>query len=171
MQPTQLQTQSTPSEPLPTAPDAASARCPHRTRSGRRCRLPVQDQAAGLCFRHAALARKTALDDSLDLSKEVFAKEEGAYDSPEAINSILSNVIELVAKGRLSPRRAAAITWALALMLRSNVVAERQALSELPLNYVPRRYLEGTEADADADSRPDGMSACQHVLSLEKQNK
>lgn len=165
MEPTQLQTQPTPSEtPLPSAPDA---RCPHRTRSGRRCRLPIQDQAAGLCFRHAALARKTALDDSLDLSKEVFAKQDGAYDSPETINSILSNVIELVAKGRLSPRRAAAITWALALMLRSNVVAERQALSQLPLDYVPRRFIE----EAEANPRPEGVSAYQHLLSLEKRNK
>ena len=31
--------------------------------------------------------------------------------------------------------------------------------------------MEETEAEADADSHPDGMSSCQHVLSLEKQNQ
>lgn len=140
MEPTTPQAQQTPSDtPTPAAPDVASRRCPHTTRSGRRCRLPIQDQAAGLCFRHASLARRTALDDSLDLSREVFARKEGAWDSPESINSVLSNVIELVAMGRLSARRAAVITCALSLMLRSSVVAERQALNQLPLDYASSR--------------------------------
>lgn len=143
MEPTTPQTQQTQSDtPTPAASAADSRRCPHTTRSGRRCRLPIQDHAAGLCFRHASLARRTALDDSLDLSREIFAKKEGAYDSTEVINLILSNVIELVAMGRLSPRRAAVITCALSLMLRSNVVSERQALSQLPLDYIPREPLE-----------------------------
>jgi hypothetical protein len=118
-----------------------SERCSHRTRNKGRCRLPVQDPAIGLCFRHAAYFRKCILDDAVDMSNEILAKEEGAYDSTESINSILSNVVELVAKGRLSTRRAAVITYALSLMLRSAVVAERQALNQLPLDYVPRRPI------------------------------
>ena len=69
-------------------------------------------------------------------------QKEGAWDSPETINSVLSNIIELVAMGRLSARRAAVITCALSLMLRSSVVAERQALSQLPLNYIAREPVE-----------------------------
>ena len=44
----------------------------------------------------------------------------------------------MVAAGRISARRAAAITCALSLMLRSAVVADRQALMQLPLDYAPR---------------------------------
>lgn len=127
-----------------------SARCSHRTRNNGRCRLPVQDPAIGLCFRHAAFFRKVILDDAVDMSSEILATEEGAYDTPESINSILSNIVELVAKGRLSPRRASVITYALSLMLRSTVVAERQATNQLPLEYVPRRPMNPdaiTEAD------------------------
>lgn len=141
---TQHQSPETPAtETKPAArPHPGLARCSHRTGKKGRCRLPVQDPAIGLCFRHAALARQGALDDSLDLSKEIFAKQEGAYDSPETINSLLSNIIELVAQGRLSPRRAAVMTYAFSLMLRGSVVYERQVSNQLPLNYVPRRPLD-----------------------------
>jgi hypothetical protein len=130
----QPSTQSTPPPPL------KAARCQARNRNGSRCRLRAQHPGAPLCRRHADRAGTFAdtLDDSLDLSLEVFAKQEGAYETTESINSILSNVVELVARGRISARRAAAITCALSLMLRSAVVADRQALMKLPLDYVPR---------------------------------
>jgi hypothetical protein len=88
------------------------------------------------------LARQEILHDTLDLSDRILAKQEGAYDSPESINSILSNVIELLAQGLISTRRASVITYALSLMLRSSVVAERQASNQLPLDYVPRRPID-----------------------------
>src|SRR5580658_8138603 len=120
----QPSTQSTPPPPL------KAARCQARNRNGSRCRLRAQHPGAPLCRRHADRAGTFAdtLDDSLDLSLEVFAKQEGSYETTESINSILSNVVELVARGRISARRAAAITCALSLMLRSAVVADRQAL-------------------------------------------
>lgn len=130
----QPSTGSTPSRHL------TATRCQARNRNGSRCRLRAQHPGASLCGRHADRAGTfpNTLDDSLDLSDEVFAKQEGAYDTPESINSILSNVVELVACGRISTRRAAVITCALSLMLRSAIAADRQALSHLPLDYVPR---------------------------------
>jgi len=137
-----------PPAPCPTpdskpAPDAPFPRCLARNRNGSRCRLRAQDSSTQLCHRHADRAGKfDALDDSLDLSAEIFAKQEGAYDSPETISSLLSNVIELVAQGRLSPRRAAVMTYAFSLMLRASVVYERQVEGQLPLNWIPRRPLD-----------------------------
>jgi hypothetical protein len=124
------------------------ARCRAHNRSGSRCRLHVQDPATGLCFRHKVSITSVSgpLDDSLDLSSEILAKVDGAYHSPETISSLLSNIIELVAQGRLSPRRAAVMTYAFSLMLRTSVAHERQVEKQLPLDYIPRREL---NPDAD----------------------
>ena len=119
--------------------------------------MRAMDPAIGFCYRHSLRPQDglTKLDDSLDLRSEIFAQQEGAYDSPESINSILSNIVDLVAAGRLSTRRAAVITYALSLMLRSAVVAERQALEQLPLNYVPGRH--NWQDDAH-ESQPDSTT-------------
>jgi len=121
----------------------------------------VQDRSTGLCFRHASLARKTALHDSVDLSEEIFAsKDEAPYDTTQSINAILSNVIELVAAGRISTRRAAVITYALSLMLRTAVIAERQAWSRLSLNPdFGRSSWNGTEGQEPAAAEKSSVSA------------
>lgn len=112
-------------------PNLPPARCQARNRNGSRCRLRARHTATALCARHADRAGMVnTLDDSLDLSYEILAEKEGAYDTTESINSILSNIVELVAQGRISPRRAAVITYALSLMLRSAVVADRQQANE-----------------------------------------
>lgn len=109
-------------------------RCQARNRARSQCRLHAQDPATGLCSRHALRASKTTdtLDDSLDLSKRLLSVNEGAYDSTAHINAILSNVVELLAKGRISPRRASVITLALSLMLRSVIVVDRQHADSRP---------------------------------------
>jgi hypothetical protein len=113
-------------------PPRSFTRCHARNRDGSQCRLHAQDLSTGLCNRHAHRATKITdrLDDSIDLSPDVFAVRD-AYENTECINAILSNVISLVAQGRMSPRRAAVITYALSLMLRSVVFMDRQA-AEVP---------------------------------------
>jgi len=144
----QTQPASQPSTESTPSPRLTPARCQARNRNGSRCRFRAQPPGARLCRRHAdrAGAFPNVLDDSQDLYNEVFAKQEGAYDAPETITCILSNVVELLAQGRISPRRASVITFALSLMLRGAVVAERQALSHLPLDYVPRPLHEPLES-------------------------
>jgi len=119
--------------PEPNAPRSFQ-RCQARNRNRSQCRLHAQDPATGLCSRHALRARKTAdaLDDSIDLSDEILEDKGGAYESTDDINVILSNVVELLAKGRLSPRRASVITFALSLMLRSVVVMDRKIANTPP---------------------------------------
>lgn len=109
-------------------------RCRARRRDRKQCRLFAQDPATGLCARHAAYAEANPdeLQDTTDLSKQLLVVNEGGYCTAESINAILSNVVELLAKGRISPRRASVITFALSLMLRSVIVQDRQIADAPP---------------------------------------
>jgi hypothetical protein len=117
----------TPASPNPPSPPRSFARCQARNRSGSQCRLHSQDPSTGLCRRHALRASKTtdSLDDSLDLSDDILAVNDGCYATTDHITAILSNVVILVAKGRISARRAEVLTDALSLMLRSLIVMDR----------------------------------------------
>ena len=119
--------------PESTAPRVRQ-RCRARRRDGKRCRLFAQDPATGLCARHAAYA-KTLPDellDTTDLSKQLLVVNEGGFCSFDSINAILSNVVELLAKGLISSRRASVITFALSLLLRSVVVVDRKVANTPP---------------------------------------
>lgn len=128
----QQDTQSAAS-PEPNVP-RGSQRCQARNRDRSQCRLHAQDPATGVCSRHAALASKyaPAIDDSTNLCLDLFDSHRGGLDSTQGINTVLTNVVILLAQGRLSPRRASVITFALSLMLRSVVVMDREAASKDP---------------------------------------
>lgn len=107
-------------------------RCHARNRDRSQCRLNAEDSVTGLCTRHANRASADKLDDSIDLFSEILEFEDGSYGSTDAINAILSNLVVLVVKGRISTRRAAVITYALSLMLRSVVTMNREAANTRP---------------------------------------
>lgn len=109
-------------------------RCRRRTRANGRCRLPVQDPATGLCFRHAARAARNTdtAPESADLSAPLFGEVVPSFKSAEEINATLANLVILVAQGRISSRRAAVITYALSLILRGVLVIDKKA-SDQPI--------------------------------------
>jgi len=113
------------SAPLP----RGAARCRRRTRANGRCRLPVQDPATGLCFKHTAPlpGARFPAPDRADLSAELFGEVVPAFKSAEEINATLARVVVLVAQGRLSSRRAAVITYALGFILRGVLVIDKKA--------------------------------------------
>ncbi|HKN76900.1 MAG TPA: hypothetical protein VJW94_17115 [Candidatus Acidoferrum sp.] len=122
-------------------------RCRARRRDHKQCRLYAQDPATGLCARHAAFAETPdELQDTTDLSKQLLVVNQGGYCSADSINAILSNVVELLAKGLISPRRASVITFALSLMLRGVVVQDRQAA-----NAPPQIIFDGPRPGGDED--------------------
>jgi hypothetical protein len=83
-------------------------RCRHFTDHGRRCQLPVVDTRSGFCFRHAK--PQPAPSDSVDFSAELIG-ELTDFESAVAINKFLTNLLGLVSKGRISPRRAAVLAY------------------------------------------------------------
>ena len=126
MEPLHNETPSTPkSAPAP----RGAARCRRRTRANGRCRLPVQDPATGLCFKHAGLGTTAANSDAdrADLSPDLFGEVVPAFRSAEEINATLAHLVVLVAQGRISSRRAAVITYALSLILRGVLVIDKKA--------------------------------------------
>ena len=133
-------------------------RCRARRRDRKQCRLYAQDPATGLCARHVVYAESVPdeLQDTTDLSKQLLVVNEGGYCTADPINAILSNVVELLAKGRISPRRASVITFALSLMLRSVIVQERQAANEHPqiIFDAPRPNRDPAEPAADTANTP-----------------
>jgi hypothetical protein len=58
--------------------------------------------------------------------------------SSEDISASLCNLVTLVAKGRISSRRAAVITYAFSLIFRSVVIMDRKAADTPPRNYLGR---------------------------------
>lgn len=149
---TQL-TQSTASSSESNLP-RGSQRCRARSRNRSQCRLRAQDPAVGLCYRHAIRASHDSDEakDTTDLSKEILVVNDGNYGTVENINAILSNVVELIAQGRMSPRRAAVITYALSLMLRGVVVLDRQAAT------APHRFVLDAPRFARDVVEPDPVS-------------
>jgi len=119
----------TPATPKSAPAPRGAARCRRRTRANGRCRLPVQDPATGLCFKHAAPETSAANSAAVraDLSADLFGEVAPTFQSAEEINATLAHLVVLVAQGRISSRRAAVITYALSLILRGVLVIDKKA--------------------------------------------
>ncbi len=93
-----------------------SARCQHRTVSGKRCRLRVVDPRSGLCFRHSS--QKSELLHASDLRSKL-AGELTQFECAHDVNKFLSNLLLLLAEDRVSPRRGAVMAYTCNLLLRT----------------------------------------------------
>jgi len=93
----------------------ASPRCQHRSLKGR-CRQLATGPAGTLCFDHAR-AEQQAKNDFTLLAPLVRKCEE--FQSAEALNETLGALHNLLAEGRISPRRAAVIAYVDSLILRT----------------------------------------------------
>src|SRR5438105_4474711 len=92
------------SNPSPINNIANSApRCQHRFANYKQCRLPASAESP-LCPHHAKLAQSLAAE--ADHSKFLF-KSCQSFQTAQGVNHALANLFELVAKNRISPRRAA----------------------------------------------------------------
>jgi hypothetical protein len=105
--------------------------CSHFTARGRKCRLRAL--RAGLCFRHAALQVQPAQPVDVDLSAD-FLVQLDDLQSADQINQFLAKLLILVVQNRISPRRAAVLTYITNQLLHSLVAIKRQLDSEAVLN-------------------------------------
>ena len=91
-------------------------RCSHRfAASGRQCRLMTSD-LSGLCTQH--LAKKKAAAQSADFANLLFSRADG-FQTAQGINHSLAHLYELLARDRISNRRAATLAYISSLMLRT----------------------------------------------------
>src|SRR6266481_574565 len=93
----------------------ATPRCQHRSLKGR-CRQLADGPAGTLCFDHARAEQQAKNDFSL-LAPLVRKCED--FQSAEALNETLGALHNLLAEGRISPRRAAVIAYVDSLILRT----------------------------------------------------
>jgi len=105
------------------------ARCQHRTLKGR-CRQLATDSAGTLCFHHARVQRQAK--DDFTLLEPLIRKPED-LQSVEGISEHLAALQNLLAEGRVSPRRASVIAYIDSLLLRTFVELEEQNKGNL--NY------------------------------------
>jgi hypothetical protein len=106
-------------------PAVFPTRCTYRTASGRQCRLPIFDPQSGLCANHHAEQKQNERADLAD----ILFRDAQDFQTAKGINLSLRCLYWLVAKNRISARRARALAQISGLLLRTLPVmaAERAA--------------------------------------------
>jgi hypothetical protein len=117
---------------VPTAVPAKAdtSRCPYRYPNGKRCRLPGLQAHSGFCLGHSKVSTPGAFplhsqSDSEDLSPDLLPQL-SEFDSAVDIYQFLNRLLVLVAKGRISPRRAAVLAYITNQLLHSHRAIERE---------------------------------------------
>jgi hypothetical protein len=112
-------------------PAVFPTRCTYRTASGRQCRLPIFDPQSGLCANHHAEQKQNERSDVAD----ILFRDAQDFQTAQGINQSLRCLYWLVAKNRISARRARALAHISGLLLHTLPVmaAERAA----GITYVP----------------------------------
>lgn len=95
-------------------PALAHERCQYRTATGRQCTLSTLDPGSSFCPRHAALQSSDSTDFTAPLTKSACH-----FLNAQGINYSLSSLYDLLAGGRISPRRASTLAYISSLLLRS----------------------------------------------------
>lgn len=108
-------------------------RCQHRTPAGRQCRARSSGAASRLCAAHSAVEKQL---DSADLAVALDASGD-TFQSAEGINRSLSELFALLAKNRVSPRRAAVLAYIGSLLLRTLPAIEKELNPEDPKKSAP----------------------------------
>jgi hypothetical protein len=88
------------------------SRCQHRTAAGRQCRSLASDLSSALCPHHAETARALDFREALTCNAFEFQRAQG-------VNNSLGTLYNLLAEGRISPRRASVLAHISSLLLRT----------------------------------------------------
>ena len=129
-------------DPIAVPANTDTSRCPYCYPSGKRCRLPGLQAHYGFCLGHSKACIPGAFpphsqSDSKDLSPELFPKL-SEFDSASDIYGFLNRLLVLVAKGRVSPRRAAVLAYITNQLLHSHraIARENEAQAEEPQQII-----------------------------------
>jgi hypothetical protein len=97
-------------------PPCNLSRCLHHYASSRRCRLPLDGSSSYFCLEHAHL--QPPAPGSGDLSSELVGQLT-EFKSALDINHVLSNLLLLISRDRIAPRRASVVAYTCNLLLQS----------------------------------------------------
>ncbi len=111
-------------------------RCQHFTPSGRQCSSLVGDRSSGLCPRHAALTQARNVN-----FREPLTRQAADFQNAQGVNHSLGALYDLLAEGRISPRRASVLAYISSLLLRT-----------LPAIDYDADRCRDNEADNDAEA-------------------
>jgi hypothetical protein len=92
------------------------SRCLYRYPSGRRCRLPLDVSSSYFCHEHAHV--QPPAPGSGDLSPDLVGQLTD-FQSAVNINRVLSNLLLLISRDRIAPRRASVVAYTCNLLLQS----------------------------------------------------
>jgi hypothetical protein len=91
-----------------------SARCQHRTPTGRQCSSLARDRSSGLCPRHAAVSPASSPN-----FREALTRNALDFQRAQGVNNSLGVLYSLLAEGCISPRRASVLAYIASLLLRT----------------------------------------------------
>ena len=127
-------------KPSTTGTFAALPRCQHRFVNGMRCSIPTPSEEVQFCSRHAKLAKTQPIEQDLSA---ILLKQSQDFQTAQGVNFALGNLFELLAKNRISPRRAAVLAYIGSLLLRTHAAidADREAGIVDPSKPSPKQEL------------------------------
>ncbi len=111
------------SEPARVVSRDDSNRCQYRYANGKRCRLSGSKPHFGFCPHHFCLGNPSsspeAYNDSQDLSSDLLP-EFSQFSTAIDLRQFLARLLVLVTQGRISPRRAAVLSYITNQLLHSS---------------------------------------------------
>ncbi len=126
----------------------SSARCQHRTATGRQCCSLAGDRSSGLCPRHAAPRHVSSPN-----FREALTRDAADFQNAQGVNNSLGALYNLLAEGSISPRRASVLAYISSLLLRT-LPAIDYDMDRLPVDEEEEEAPQST-----AESSP--QSVCQ----------
>jgi hypothetical protein len=94
--------------------------------NGRRCRLPVTDEATGLCFRHFELRNGYGVPPDPEVVADELLGSIEDFSSADSINLFLGNLVKQLARKRIARPDAIALAYIGQLLLNSLPAMEKQ---------------------------------------------
>ena len=101
-------------KPKSPSSDFTPERCQHRTRTGRQCRSLVADANSSFCAAHAGSEPGDSEDFRTALTRHAYD-----FQRSQGVNNSLGVLYNLLAEGRISPRRASVLAYISSLLLRT----------------------------------------------------
>ena len=101
-------------KPKSPSSDFTPERCQHRTRTGRQCRSLVADANSSFCAAHAGSEPGDSEDFRIALTRHAYN-----FQRSQGVNNSLGVLYNLLAEGRISPRRASVLAYISTLLLRT----------------------------------------------------